>query len=175
MKRQIRHGVFETNSSSTHAICISTVDEELSIPETIEFGFGDYGWEEDTLSSRRDRANYLYTCLAYSSWDKVKEYIEFIKTTLREAGVNNIYFDDLKIGISTWGDDKVEYWVKPGNGYVDHGEQAFEFVEAVCSNKKLLLDYLFSDKSYILTGNDNNPTDISINENYFHEEFYKDN
>ena len=174
MKRQIRHGVFETNSSSTHAICISTLDEELSIPETIEFGFGDYGWEFDTLCSKRDRANYLYTCLAYFSWDKVKEYIEFIRKTLKSAGVHNIYFDDLRVAVSTWGDEKAEYWIKP-DGYVDHGAEAYEFVKAVCSNEKLLLNYLFSNKSYILTGNDNDERDVVINEDYPHEEFYKEN
>ena len=44
MKRQIRRGCFETNSSSTHAICIATEDV-LNIPKNIHFGFDDFGWE----------------------------------------------------------------------------------------------------------------------------------
>lgn len=47
MKKQIRRGCFETNSSSTHAICIAT-DDVLNIPKDIHFGFDDFGWECDT-------------------------------------------------------------------------------------------------------------------------------
>ena len=42
MKRQIRQSCFETNSSSTHAICIAT-DTLYNIPKTVCFGFGDFG------------------------------------------------------------------------------------------------------------------------------------
>ena len=68
MKRQIRQSCFETNSSSTHAICIAT-DDVLNIPEEIHFGFDDFGWECDTHSSIRAKANYLYTCLPYVAKD----------------------------------------------------------------------------------------------------------
>ena len=43
MKRQIRRGTFETNSSSTHAICIAKDDYELK--DHIDFHTGEYGWE----------------------------------------------------------------------------------------------------------------------------------
>ena len=40
---QIRNGVFETNSSSTHSICIP---KKTSIKrDSIYFGIGEYGWE----------------------------------------------------------------------------------------------------------------------------------
>lgn len=38
MVRQIRQNVFETNSSSTHAISIMTYDKDkLNIPKTVKF------------------------------------------------------------------------------------------------------------------------------------------
>lgn len=43
MKRQIRRCVFETNSSSTHAICIAKDGYELK--DHIDFHTGEYGWE----------------------------------------------------------------------------------------------------------------------------------
>lgn len=176
MKKQIRQGVFETNSSSIHAIAIAT-DTKYPLPDIIEFRFGDFGWEFDKLTSRKERANYLYTCLAYVDKDKLKEYLQFISTTLKSHGIS-VYFEDFRLRPFTWyTDDKVEFYLEPANdAYVDHGDEAREFVEAVCSDEKLLLDYLFSDKSYVLTGNDNDDRDVTIiNEDYPHLEFYKGN
>ena len=48
-----------------------------------------------------------------------------------------------------------------------------EFVEAVCSDEDRLLRYLFSDKSFIMTGNDNDGTTPHINVDYEHEEYEK--
>jgi hypothetical protein len=42
--KQIRKGVFETNSSSTHSICIAK-DDGLTIPKSLHFDFGEFGWE----------------------------------------------------------------------------------------------------------------------------------
>jgi hypothetical protein len=55
MKRQVRYGVFETNSSSTHSICILTETEQLSIPDRVEFECDEFGWEVDTLTSRSEK------------------------------------------------------------------------------------------------------------------------
>ena len=60
--QKIRKNVFETNSSSTHSICIAK-DMELIIPTSIHFEFGEFGWEVDTLSSVYEKASYLYTGL----------------------------------------------------------------------------------------------------------------
>jgi hypothetical protein len=59
---KIRQGVFETNSSSTHSICIAK-KAELNIPKHVYFDFGEFGWECDTLRSLSKKASYLYTGL----------------------------------------------------------------------------------------------------------------
>ena len=174
MKRQIRQGVFETNSSSTHSICIAT-ETQYNIPTSIEFGFGEFGWEVDKLTSRREKANYLYTCIAYiESFEKIKECINFIFKTLRKHDVKDIYFESFEYHIGVWNGELYSDFA-PRDGYVDHGDEAREFVEKVCSDEKLLLDYLFSDDSFILTGNDNDDIDVDINVDYPHKEFYKGN
>jgi hypothetical protein len=174
MKRQIRQGVFETNSSSTHAICIATEDIEYDFPYRMEFNFGYFGWEVDKLTSKQERARYLYTCLAYvRDIEKIKEYIKFIADTLHKHGVEDIYFDDFKLVVFDY-QGEIRTYLSPSNDcYVDHGDEAVDFVEAVCSDEKLLLNYLFSDNSFILTGNDNDDTDVDIKVDYPHEEFYK--
>ena len=45
MKRQIRRGCFETNSSSTHAICITKADvNKEDLPSHVTFTHGEFGW-----------------------------------------------------------------------------------------------------------------------------------
>lgn len=171
MKKQIRQGAFETNSSSCHAIAIAK-DDYFDIPEEISFNFGEYGWECDTYRSRKDRANYLYTCLGYMGESDVKKYVKFIIKTLKSHGVKIRHMEDFKFGPCYW-DDKTDFFIQPGNGYVDHGDEAREFVEAVCSDEDRLLRYLFSDKSFIMTGNDNDGTTPHINVDYDHEEYDK--
>lgn len=180
MKRQIRQSCFETNSSSTHAICIAT-DSVYDIPDYVSFGFGEFGWSFDKLSSRRERANYLYTCLVDliddKNFDEFKTRLNFIISTLIKNGVKDIDFDDYpQICLYVYGGDgELHYCIRPNDGYVDHSRCALDFINKVCSDEKMLLDYLFSDKSFILTGNDNSDDDVAINVEYPHEEFYKGN
>lgn len=171
MKKQIRQGVWECNSSSCHAIAIAK-DDNFDIPEEISFGFGEYGWECDTYRSRKDRANYLYTCLGYMEESDVKKYVKFIIKTLKSHGVKDIYTEYFKFGPCRWNDEN-NFIIKPGDGYVDHGDETRKFVEAVCSDEDRLLRYLFSDKSFIMTGNDNDDAIPHINVDYDHEEYEK--
>ena len=176
MKRQIRRGCFETNSSSTHAICIAT-DDVLNIPKDIHFGFSDFGWECDTHNSIRAKANYLYTCLPYvaEDYNTLIKYVTFIYNTLKSHGVENITMDNFEIGVGSWGSD-IDFYIQPANDcYVDHGNEADEFVIAVCTDEDKLLHYLFSNKSYVETGNDNDEYDVDIKVDYPHEEYYKGN
>ena len=176
MKRQIRQSCFETNSSSTHAICIAPSSIQYNIPSSVEFGFGEFGWSFDKLSSRQERANYLYTCLAYvEDWNKIKEYLNFIADTLHRNGVTDITFENFEISIyDEYG--TIYSYIRPTDySYVDHGDDALDFVNAVCTNESLLLDYLFSDRSFILTGNDNSGDSVEINVDYPHTEFFKGN
>lgn len=55
---QIRNGVFETNSSSTHSICISKKPVDADGCH-VDFHFGEFGWENDDA----DVADYLYTAI----------------------------------------------------------------------------------------------------------------
>lgn len=175
MKKQIRSGVFETNSSSVHAICIST-GGVLNIPEKINFYGGSYGWEYETLDTVNEKASYLYSCIASSvnSFDTLQQYIRFIVETLKEVGVKYIDFEPLEIHVGSWGDDAELWFSGKDDCYVDHGSATREFVEAVCTNKDYLLNYLFDYKSYVLTGNDNEESPMIL-ASYPHEEFYKYN
>ena len=179
MKKQIRKGVFETNSSSTHAICIATEDV-LNIPSEIHFGFGDYGWECKKYSSMQDRVNYLYTALSYiDDINIITKYLTFIVNTLNAHGVEDIEMDSFELSFLEW-KGAIDYYIRPSSTDdewygIDHGGEAREFVNAVCADEDKLLHYLFSNKSYVETGNDNDNYGVEINVDYPHEEYYKGN
>jgi hypothetical protein len=50
-----------------------------------------------------------------------------------------------------------------------------DFLNAVCEDENKLMSYLFSDLSFIITGNDNDDEDVDINVDYAHDEYYKGN
>ena len=178
MKRQIRNGVFETNSSSTHSICIAKNPTTLlPIPERLNFEFESYGWEENKLTSIREKTSYLYTCIGYlESEQEIKKVLQFIVTTLQKHGVKQINFDHFNFCVYCDYKGRLATYICPNRDeYIDHGEEAIDFVEDVCSDENKLINFLFSDQSFILTGNDNEGTDVAIRVDYEHDEYYKGN
>lgn len=142
MKKQIRRGCFETNSSSTHAICIAkaNVDKE-SLPNHVTFVHGEFGWENEEYSSLWSKASYLYQaiCCCYED-DERQEKLNTIVELLDTYGISCDFEPDKD---TRWGD-----------GYIDHGYETIDFVNAVLEDDDKLLRYLFGD-SMIITGNDN--------------------
>lgn len=166
--KQIRQGVFETNSSSTHSICIAK-DVELTIPKSLHFSFGEFGWEIDTLKSLGEKASYLYTGLILN--DR-KEDIDEIVKLLENKGIE-VTLEEPSYGKFTYDDgDYYEYF---NNGSIDHSDEMADFLNAVCEDEDKLMNYLFSDLSFIITGNDNDYEDVDIKVDYPHDEYYKGN
>lgn len=171
--KQIRKGVFETNSSSTHSICIAK-DVELTIPKSLHFSFGEFGWEHDTLKSIGEKASYLYTGL--NAQERTED-IENIFKILRGKGIEVTSKEEIIEYKSYKNSDGelVKYKSSENGGYIDHSDRLTTFLNAICDDKKKLMNYLFSDFSFIITGNDNSENDISINVNYPFDYFYKGN
>lgn len=143
MKKQIRKGAFETNSSSTHAINIFRGYDEKNIPESIVVTPGEFGWECDTYYDAESKLSYLYTwCLSVMSKDEA-EYK--IKEALVNLGVKEVEFEDG----TGWYED----------GYIDHSGNLYrEDLDTIFEN--YFGDFIFGDSSYIETGNDNDDVDV---------------
>ena len=138
-----RHGVFETNSSSTHSICIPKTSE-LIFPEKVLFEFGEFGWEWEKLTSVSEKASYLYTGLkANQREDDIKKMVSILES-------KNI---------------NVKLSENEDTGYVDHSGDLCEFLDAVMSDEDKLLNFLFSPLSHVLTGNDNDDQDLEVEKN----------
>jgi hypothetical protein len=144
--KQIRRNVFETNSSSTHSICISK--KPVTIGKCIHFYIGEYGWGNDCV----DTASYLYTAILEQ--DSCDELLDKLKRILDKYSIE-YNFDEPIYHTSSDGEYKwLEY------GYIDHSDELQEFLSIILSNEDMLMRYLFGD-SCVYTGNDNQDDDPS--------------
>ena len=183
MKTQIRRGVFETNSSSVHSISIIKDDFKSSLPTqfTIDCD-GEFGWEADIYESPEDKAAYLYQAIvSYTTYNwRTKEMYDVntakeILQGLMDKFIGNLESYGIKVECKyrfantyhseyTDGDKTHSYWYvnfvdENGNesehkGYLDHGEDAKEFVDYVLSSPKNTVKFIFDNRCYIETGND---------------------
>lgn len=176
MKVQIRQGVFETNSSSTHAISIASIDN-ITIPEVIKFEHtGEFGWENNIINTIDEKANYFWTaaCYLYSEL-KEKDILDNIKCKVTEilynAGVKTVIFQGTNYKVSDWNPDFIYI---ESDGYVDHVSALSGWIDELIEEPDLLLGYLFNEDSQIHTGNDNSDEPILYNKNAIYT-YYKGN
>lgn len=160
-KMTIRNNVFETNSSSTHSMCI--VHDNLDakqlkkIQKNVVFKAEYFGWENNFINSVEGKASYLFSIASTISPSEREDFKNRVFEWLGEIGVEATFIDS-------------------NDSYlVDHYDGALDFYNYVMHTKNHLIRYLFSDKSFVITGNDNEPSDVEIDVDYRHEEFYKGN
>lgn len=143
MKRVIREGTFESNSSSCHAICISKQSIlEDKMPDYVKFYHGEFGWENDI---HYDTPAYLHEIIHECYWDnreKAKEVEDEITRMLNSYGITVEWSHD-----SFNGD-----WYS--SGYIDHGSECKALLNELLEDNDKLLRFLFGD-SFVVTGNDN--------------------
>jgi hypothetical protein len=156
MKRtQVRKGIFETNSSSTHAIYIPK-NGDLNIPKTLRFEYGYFGWEYDTFNFTHKKASYLFTALMKNNMEG--RFFEIVKMLL-DKGID------------------VDYSLLPPVDLyegIDHHDELGDFLQAMQDDERVLR-FLFSHDAFVITGNDNYGHEVVIDLEYPHEMFYKTN
>ena len=152
MKKQVRKNIFETNSSSTHSIVVGNNGEDIyaGLPKKLKFRGGEFGWEHRLYTDTQTKANYLFTSLIYT--DTPMEYIERIKDILTKWNIETEFEEVVdKKGC----DGSIYYDIANRDCYVDHGDENQDLVKELCEDEAKLMNYLFSDGSYVETSNDN--------------------
>lgn len=131
---KIRNGVFETNSSSTHAIVVDTkTDYKTEIfrqdNEVIEVSGWEYGWEWETYNDFHSKLDYMLTMMQYND-----SFFEKVQKLIKDE---------------TW--IEIQSNFENSDSYVDHSD------ESIFSNMSdtELMQYLFNINSYVVTCNDN--------------------
>ena len=157
---KVRAGVFETNSSSTHSLCITHSNLYNDMHKEIDFRMQDFGWEECKYNDCQSKANYMYTALCNNEEDDL---ILILADVLRTQGIKAT-FEDPKD--PKYSGDKA---------YIDHSYELNDVFRDIILDENKLLRYLFSTESFILTGNDNDDSDVEISVPYEHDEIYKGN
>lgn len=170
---KIRNGMFETNSSSTHTIIVTDSKTEPGL--YVDFSIGEFGWEFEKITSIDEKASYLYTLACEMLGRDVYQDLYEI---LIKYGVRCECSHPAQFVKSSWSEG--EYL---DNGYVDHccDDDAKHFVERMLNHEHALIKYLFSDESFVVTGNDNCDEDESewmdeqTDVDYPHKTYYKGN
>ena len=144
--RQIRNGVFETNSSSTHSIAIPKSCDNINY---ISFNIDEFGWEW----READPADYFYTAIyeTSNSTSEVEEKIEKLKNILDSRGIG-YRFGEVEYHI--WHSDYAnEDYLSLDYGYIDHGNELTDFVDELLNDGDKLVRFL--SMGFVFTGNDN--------------------
>ena len=140
---QIRKGVFETNSSSTHSIAIP---RNCTAPSCVYFREGEFGWEWDEV----DAADYFYTAI-YDTSETAAELEEKLETLKDILNAHNIEFTFYDVDF-----EEHNGWLSH-DGYIDHGYELKEFVDELLNDGDKLVRFLGG--GLVFTGNDNSDTE----------------
>lgn len=198
MSINIRKGIYETNSSSVHVLCINK-NNDISIPDSFTFNRGgEFGWNTDTYTDMISKGQYFYLILkSYAENKRDEEYALTEEGKQYQKDTGKWYFWDVKTPLYKELGEKYlnEYKTRVENilneykcysvnwepepefnsiydmseGYIDHISEAFEFFTDMMDNPELLINFLFGNSS-INTGNDND--DYSYDRTYAN---YNDN
>ena len=160
-KIQIRKNVFETNSSSTHSICISKKPVQINTNNPVGFYLGEYGWGNGTYRA----TDYLYT--AIMCFDDRNELLEKLKTILDKHNIKYT-FQPAELSHGEYNGKKFT-WLD--NGGIDHYDETRMLIDAVLNDEDMLLRLIFGE-SVVYTGNDNdddNPERKNIAEDQIYD------
>lgn len=149
--KQIRHSVFETNSSSTHSITILNSEDKYICPNYIPtIPFGEYGWEQETYTDYTDKLSYVVTMIGNKANDNTED--DFL---------SNPHFLWLKDMVKSHcgAELAVEFLGEYSPlGYIDH--QSDDTLDDFWSDdenefKSKMKEFIFNEKYAFVTDNDN--------------------
>jgi hypothetical protein len=138
MKKIIRNGVFETNSSSAHSISISKCDQEFIIDTIYPDQDGVILVKGEEFGWAWEKFNDSMTKLAYVMQDQQGKHDEIIEVVKEQTGALEVVFVE-------------------NGGYIDH--ESYGTAYDVCHDKDSIKNFVFNKNSWLFTGNDNGEPD----------------
>lgn len=143
--KKIRKGVFETNSSSTHSLHISSEDkgrlmQTLDMDEegTVHLYGGEFGWQQDTYHDANSKASYLaiYVQDWTADFERERMRTDLIDVIKKQTGCADVVFaEDL--------------------GYIDHQSVEGHALHYLWEDLEEMRQFIFNPDSYLETDNDN--------------------
>lgn len=141
--KTIRQSVFETNSSSTHSICVS---EECELNDTIgkddsgdiTLDGGEFGWELAKYEDAKTKADYMAQYVVDWCGDRSIEFqMILVDVIKRQTGCREVVFGNLE------------------SGYIDHQSVEDQQYHPLFEKPELLRKFIFSTQNVLITDNDN--------------------
>lgn len=144
---QIRQGVFETNSSSSHSLVIdgNSTDFDTIVPDDdgllhFELNEFEFGWGYEKYTDPWTKAVYCLIDIACIKDPnaRTKYYEMFYRVVREHTGAEHV----------TWDNEAT-------NSYIDHQSVGTARAEAFF-NSNTLKNFIFGKESYLVIDNDNN-------------------
>ena len=173
--KQIRRNVFETNSSSTHSVSISSNNskyyDSISLNAFIDYDnkvhirFGEFGWEIEDYNSPYDKLQYIITMLVETEGNNVSCVEDLFETDgfklISDAVADYCHCDgiwidsDMKMDSYTW-DGKTHHYIEH-DGYIDHQSCGdYSSVQDFLDDYGLgITQFIFDSGVIVHTDNDN--------------------
>lgn len=158
--KQIRCGVFETNSSSTHSVSIKH-DHSLPVSEDgyVHVSMGRFGWEIKTYKDPIDKLSYLLTML-YMKHDDIRlvgweENAEKMREIVKKLS-DTEDFKQISDVVASHANCK-GIILDPVNGYIDHqSHERYRSVQDFLDSYGLgIKQFVFDSGVAVHTDNDN--------------------
>ena len=162
--RQVRNGVFETNSSSMHSLSISKHGTYGTLPvdefeNKVITHFGEFGWGYDTYRDPETKLSYLVTMLVETNGDcysieelcETEEFQEINSVIAEYCNCDGILIDE-KIEQANY-DGKYYEW-NEHTGYIDH--QSVIGIHGLLDYYDCTLEeFIFDEGVVLIIDNDN--------------------
>ena len=140
---QKRTGLFETNSSSIHAIVIPSPRENRFVPEyyelnpenpiSLEYSEASFGRDIKELADWRERAIYLHLA-AYRLTDECPGALEKVESWFLGIGIMIKNLHD--------------------NSWIDHIDELVDFIDEIVCRPYLMTRFVFDKRSRVYTASD---------------------
>lgn len=162
MKIKVRHGVFETNSSSMHSICILKNPGTLDYNENTELDYCDgivkwYGYEKfyfdrypfELLISPKDKIRYLFANMCPGIHNSKEErFCNTYDKILRAIQTKYPDVKEIKLPIRHNAETDKDFY------YCGGDEDPSAYVELIIKRKLSLEEFIFNPKYFVVIDGD---------------------
>jgi len=155
---QVRHKVFETNSSSSHSFSIASGDiatYDTIVPDDGVITLvpeGEFGWGQEEYNDPHTKAAYCWLDILYipNQLERSRYKFMLFKVLTSHTGAKDVIF----AGDDSPRDEYGWFTESTGVGYIDH-QSVGNARNYVFINESILKDFIFNPKSTLIIDNDN--------------------
>lgn len=159
--KQIRYGVFETNSSSVHSIAIPR-EKMLDIPSVVTVHPMEFGWDNKQYKDVNSKASYLFISILYY----IRGHAELEDDVNMNIALTTMVdrFNSLFANYNVKVENKIKFkvvkyekfcYIDMTDSYIDHGNDNPSFVKRILEDDDYFANFMFNPNTIIMTGNDN--------------------